>query len=61
MTAFLPIGYRLTFQDHPGEYVITSVIGRGASTIVYATEYHNGTYRVLKASGRVFKTVPDKG
>lgn len=44
MTAFLPIGYRLTFQDHPGEYVITSVIGRGASTIVYATEYHNGTY-----------------
>lgn len=43
MTAFLPTGYRLAFQDRPGEYVITNVIGRGASTIAYAAEYHDGT------------------
>ena len=43
MTAFLPIGYKLAFQDRPGEYVITNVIGRGASTIAYAAEYHDGT------------------
>lgn len=52
MTAYLPIGYRLTFQEHPGEYVVTQVISRGASTIVYAAEYCDefGNYssRILK-------------
>lgn len=52
MTAFLPTGYRLTFQDHPGEYLISGVIGRGASTIAYAAEYYDGkncpTNKIIK-------------
>lgn len=41
MTEYLPIGYRLKLNSRPGEYIVTKVIGRGASTIAYLTDYVN--------------------
>lgn len=39
MTHYLPIGHTIQDHDHSGEYTIKSVLGRGASTVVYLTDY----------------------
>ena len=52
MATPLPIGYKLQFNNRPGEYTVLKVIGRGASTIAYLTSYDNGTG---KSSDRIIK------
>ena len=52
MTQYLPVGYKLNNQDCSGEYTVKKIVGRGASTIAYLTEYKSQdgrkTERILK-------------
>ena len=39
MDRYLPIGYELHLKDRAGKYIITGIIGRGASTVAYSADY----------------------
>lgn len=48
MTDYLPVGHVLKFHKRSGEYVITKVLGRGASAIAYLVMYKDGSGRVYE-------------
>ncbi len=39
MDRYLPVGYELHLNGRAGKYVITDIIGKGASTVAYYTDY----------------------
>lgn len=40
MDRFLPIGYELHLDGRAGKYIITDIIGKGASTVAYYADYY---------------------
>lgn len=52
MTRYLPIGHTIQDPDHSGAYTIKGILGHGASTITYLTDYSDGAGH---ASERIIK------
>ena len=40
MDRYLPIGYELHLDGLVGKYIITNIIGKGASTVAYCADYY---------------------
>ena len=40
MDRYLPVGYELLLNGRPGKYMITDIIGKGASTVAYYADYY---------------------
>ena len=40
MDRYLPIGYELHLDGRVGKYIITNIIGKGASTVAYCADYY---------------------
>ncbi len=41
MDKYLPVGYELKLNDRSGKYIITDVIGIGASTVAYSADHYS--------------------
>lgn len=52
MDRFLPVGYELHLNGRAGKYIITDIIGKGASTVAYYADYHcndgNSSKHIIK-------------
>lgn len=52
MDRYLPVGYELHLNSRVGKYIITDIIGRGASTVAYGADYYcddgNSSKHIIK-------------
>lgn len=52
MDRFLPVGYELHLNGRAGKYIITDIVGKGASTVAYYADYYcndgNSSKHIIK-------------